>query len=168
MSPLAHTTDSHKKHSPAGFTLVELLLVVLIMGILVGISTPLFKNTYYDFQLTDTAQRISGLVRFAQASAIVERAKFRINFNSEKTKYWLEKESDPAKPNEFLRISGKFGRANSVPQDIKIEYENDTITFYPDGSADEAVIYFRNKNNKFYTCLIEGQTGYVRLLDYKI
>jgi len=151
-----------------GFTLVELLLVVVIIGILIGLSAPLFRKSYDNFQLTDSAKNFVSLMRFAQVSSIVDRRRFRINFDSQKSKYWLTKESDPANPDAFSRIHGKFGRTVMVPKQIKIEFADDNITFCPDGTADEVVIYFSNRNNKFYTCLTEGQTGYVRLLDYKL
>jgi len=157
-----------KLHRNKAFTFVELLLVVVILGVSIGLSTPLFRKTYQNFQLADAASNFSSLMRFAQVSSIVERVKFRIDFNLDKTKYWLTTESDPATPDVFSRIQGKFGRTTVVPEQIKIELTGDNVTFYPDGTVDEVVIYFSNRNNKFYTIITEGQTGYVKLLDYKV
>ncbi|MBL7131937.1 MAG: prepilin-type N-terminal cleavage/methylation domain-containing protein [Candidatus Omnitrophica bacterium] len=154
-------------HQNNSFSLVELLLVVVILGILIGLSTPLFRKTYSNFQLADSAKNLVSLMRFAQTSSIVERLRYRIVFDSGKSKYWLSKESDLSQPAVFSKIQGKFGRTVAIPKDINIEFANDNITFYPDGTVDEVNIDFSNRDNKVYTVTTEGQTGYVKLLEYK-
>jgi prepilin-type N-terminal cleavage/methylation domain-containing protein len=50
-----------------GFTLVELLLVVIIVGILVGIAVPIYMGQQKKARATEARNFISGVLRGAQA-----------------------------------------------------------------------------------------------------
>jgi type IV pilus assembly protein PilA len=58
-----------------GFTLVELLLVVIIVGILVGIAVPIYIGQQKKARATEARNFISGVLRGAQAY-LQENGKF--------------------------------------------------------------------------------------------
>jgi len=103
-------------------------------------------------------------MRYAQASAIAERANYRLNFDTQYQKYWLTKKSEK---DSFARIQGKLGRVFDLNKSISIEAKATVINFYPDGKIDKASMYLSNKNEKFYTITTEAQAGYVQEYDYK-
>ncbi len=164
ISPTGRRNPPHKPLS-AGFTLVELMLVVTIISILIGLSTPLFRRTFRDIQLENTCLNLSKLMRYARERAIVERLRYRISFDEEMRAYWLEAELSP-EPG-FQRIKGRLGKANPVPEDIKIKGQEREVTFYPDGEADQTSLYLMNSNGKVYTLEVRGIDGYVKIFNYR-
>ncbi|HOX54029.1 MAG: prepilin-type N-terminal cleavage/methylation domain-containing protein [Candidatus Omnitrophica bacterium] len=146
------------------FTFVELLVVVILLSVVSALAIPNFRNTYYNFLLTETSHNLTYLMRYAQASAIAERANYRLNFDTQYQKYWLTKKSEK---DSFARIQGKLGRVFDLNKSISIEAKATVINFYPDGKIDKASMYLSNKNEKFYTITTEAQAGYVQEYDYK-
>lgn len=146
------------------FTFVELLVVVILLSVVSALAIPNFRNTYYNFLLTETSHNLTYLMRYAQASAIAERVNYRLNFDTQYQKYWLTKKSEK---DSFARIQGKFGRVFDLNKSISIEAKVTVINFYPDGKIDKASMYLSNKNEKFYTITTEAQAGYVQEYDYK-
>jgi len=164
ISPTGRKNPPHKPLS-AGFTLVELMLVVTIISILIGLSTPLFRRTFRDTRLENTCLNLSKLMRYARERAIGERLSHRISFDEEMRTYWLEAELSPE--SDFQRIKGKPGKTNLVPEDITIEGRGKEVTFYPDGSADQTALYLMNSNERVYTIEIRGVDGYVKIFRYR-
>ncbi len=151
----------------AGFTLLELLFVVIIIGVLTALSAPVFKNSFTNLELSNSSYNLLHLMRYAQERSIVERIKYQLNFDSRLSRFWLTNEPDPLKPGQYSRLAGKIGRATVFPTGIKLETKNYLINFYPDGKIDQATIYLSSQNEKYFTIASQGQIGYVEIFDYK-
>lgn len=151
----------------SAFTLLELLLVVIIIGILTALSIPLFKNSFTDLQLSNASYNLLHLMRYAQERSIVERIKYQLNFNPELNQYWLTNEPDPLKAGQYSRLAEKRGKTVFLPTGIKVEAENLLINFYPDGKIDAAFIYLSNQKEKYFTIKSRGPSGYLEIYDYK-
>ena len=120
-----YRTDSRR-----GFTLVELVLVILLISILVGLSTPLFKRTFSDLELRNISLDIAKMINYAQEMAIVDKIKYKLNFNIDRGEFW---------------IAGRHGKKITLPRGLKItldaEYiDKGELAFYPDGRSDKAEI----------------------------
>jgi len=145
-----------------GFTFIELALVAIIILVLVGLSTPLFRRPFSSIQLKNTCQNIVQLIRYIQAKAIAERKFCQINFDFEKGIFWLTMEDDTS-PGEFKRIKGKWGATFKVPDGISINSDTSFITFYPDGSSDQARIRIFDSKGKAFTVITQKNFGYVKI-----
>lgn len=155
----------NKNNPVQGFTLVELLLVVIILSIISGIAIPSFKKTYLNLQLNNTADNIAYLLRLGQARAVTQRSQYRLVFNPEFKSCWLEKEVS-INPSTFERLSSKFSRNIVVPSGIIIQIENRIINIYPDGKFDPVEIYLKNRNEKTLLISTIGSLGYVEVQDF--
>lgn len=77
-----------------GFTLIEVLTVIAIIGILAAIGVPFFNNYRQSLNLSNAATRLTGELRLAQQRAISEQQKYSVQFDLTLNAYDLIKESD--------------------------------------------------------------------------
>ncbi|MEN6404964.1 MAG: GspH/FimT family pseudopilin [Thermoguttaceae bacterium] len=82
------TTMTGRRPTSAGFTLLELLLVVMIVGILVGIVLPDSQPTVYD-QLRSTAQLMCTDLAYARSLAVAHDSAYRVAFDLTANRYVL-------------------------------------------------------------------------------
>ncbi len=64
-----------------GFSLVELLVVIALIGILTTLSIPSLRTFYYGYQIKETAQRLSMIVQKARLRAINTRSPVTLAFS---------------------------------------------------------------------------------------
>lgn len=74
------------KSITSGFTMVEILVVIALLGILVGLSIPFYQSFQVSSQLDTTAFEIVQTLRLAQAKAITGEndENFGVHFESQK------------------------------------------------------------------------------------
>ncbi len=152
----------------SAFTLVEIMLVIVILGVIAGLSIPNLSQTYNKFLLEQTVSDISNLMRYAQGRAIAQRKIIQLNLDADKKHYWLQERSAPEqeeKPSSsFQPIQGRLGRIFLIPREIVVSAENNTINFSPDGGIDKTTIVSCLKK-RCLTISTKEQRGYVLVLE---
>lgn len=148
-----------KQRNKAGFTLIELLLSVLIIAILVGMATPLFRRQFTDLELRNSAYNIAKLISYAQRKAIGEQKYFKINFDYELGKYWLAAGEDIK---EFKRLKHRYGKKFSLPEGIAIRGEKKFFIFFPNGRSEKIEITVSSKKRGL-TLKTKGSMGHVEI-----
>src|SRR3989442_10072040 len=78
-------SDPRRHGSQAGFTLLELLVVTLILMVLVGVSVPQFRRTFRHLQLQVFASDVAKLLTYANRRAVS-------NFATSEAKTWSRSE----------------------------------------------------------------------------
>lgn len=138
----------------SGFTLLELLVVVLIISISLGLTTPIFRKTFSNVQLTSIGSEVLSLMRYARERAIVEKTILRFNLSKDGKVFWLTKKRTDEEI--FGKLNGKFGREFVLPRDLKIESKIEAVDFYPDGEINESVIEISNSEGKTITVVTKA------------
>jgi prepilin-type N-terminal cleavage/methylation domain-containing protein len=64
-----------------GFTLVEMMIAISILGIILAIATPPVARFLRHYQAKDAAQVVSGILRQARSRAIHEKNNYVVTFN---------------------------------------------------------------------------------------
>lgn len=133
------------------FTLVEILLVVIIIGIVLALAAPNFSKGYSRFQLNKTADDLLSVSRWAQAMAIEQERIYALSFSDDRRSYGLVR----AKFNEasddqdnFQPVQGTLGRMHKIPDTIRLDTQDDRIEFHPDGTIDSATIQLASPDQK--------------------
>ncbi len=150
-----------------GFTFIEVILVISILGILTAISTPLFRRTFDDLQVRNFCRDVSKLSKYVQERAIMEQMIHRIDFDADNNEYWVSIAKDPLNPEKFIRLNNKFGRMRRFSSNIVLECVKPHAVFYPDGRADELIIYASGADGEVYTLTNKETTGYVKIFNYR-
>ncbi|MBN2494035.1 MAG: prepilin-type N-terminal cleavage/methylation domain-containing protein [Deltaproteobacteria bacterium] len=76
-----------------GFTLVETTIVVLIIAITLSMAIPAVTNITHA-NLRASARKVAGAIRYTYDLAARKNATFRVVFDLEERKYWIESTGD--------------------------------------------------------------------------
>ena len=133
------------------FTLIEIMLVVIIIGIVLAIAAPNFSKGYSHFQLNKTSDDLLTVSRWAQAMAIGQERIYVLSFSEDHHSYdllreKLDKGSDDQ--DSFEPVNGSLGRMHMVPEAVELKVHEDSIKFYPDGTIDPTEIQLNSPGQK--------------------
>ncbi len=122
-----------------GFTIVEILLVVVILAVIAALAVPNFGGTYTRIQLRKTADDLAYRMRYAQSYAITKNTRTRLEFDPSFTQYWLTRESDTSTTDAFERIGGRLGESAAIARDMRVSFADGdpSLYFYPDATMDK-------------------------------
>ena len=134
----------HKNRS-AGFTLVEVLVVTLLIVVLATLATPRFQGVVANMRLQNQAKTIGHMVRLAQMRAQTEGVVYRveINDNGQGVQVMRQRNGErfvPAAQIEKIYVSGE----------LTFEPDLDAMTFSPDGRYTQAMLILSGFNDQVY------------------
>lgn len=155
----------------AGFTLVELAIVIVLIGLLSGLVLPLFGNWGQD-DLAASARRIGGTVRYLYNEAALTRREHRLIFNFDEGSY-LAKWIDPE--GELVPVEGS-GRGGTLAGDVafrdilvtgrgKFSSGEVTVLFHPSGWVDETVLHLDDGEERQLTLRLAPLTGTLEVFE---
>lgn len=137
-----------------GFTLLEILIAVLILGVILSLGAFSFNRMAPKYQLMAAAREIHSQMNYARYRAVFSGTRIRIRFFS--NGYSLE---------SFDHLSGDWiARPRNFIDHVWIE-ANNTPTFHPLGTVSNlASIYISNSSGRFRISLaISGRIRVQRI-----
>jgi prepilin-type N-terminal cleavage/methylation domain-containing protein len=149
-----------------GFTLIEMLLVVVILGILAGLTVPNMYKCYQSLKLKKAVEDMAFLMRYAQSRAIIQNAVYRFHLNGDLSKYWINKKDGPEQKNGNFKMPSRFQRPFSVPEGVIVRSSVHSLDFYPDGTIEKAQINLCVSKD-CYGVSTKEQNGYVQIISIK-
>jgi prepilin-type N-terminal cleavage/methylation domain-containing protein len=100
-----------------GFTLLELILVMLILSTVLAMAAPSLRGFFGSRKTHDEAAQILALTQFARSQAISEGIIYRLNFDTQERTYWLTAQQSGA----YEKLKTEFGQVFTIPNDIVVE-----------------------------------------------
>jgi prepilin-type N-terminal cleavage/methylation domain-containing protein len=162
-----------------GFTIAELLLVVLIIGLIAGAGTGLYIGSFRNMQVKKAALDFMLTAQYARLMAMERHAPYTmvLDPNSQgfslTTLQWDQTSQQEAletvrdmycKPAQF-KGNVKFEAVNVMPALSETEAadsDNQTIAFLPNGTAQGAVVQIGD-GKTHYTISINAATGRAKM-----
>lgn len=163
-----------------GFTLVELLVVIVLMTVLATMALPRLAGASGAAQLRTAAGQLLTTGRYARNYAVTHRTICRLVVDGQGGRYELLRQSDPRnEPNEFSPLRWGIGKAVGLAKPIRFEQirieprnragdraprRGQYIQFDPGGQADAAVLIVTD-GRQAYSLLVAPHTGRVWMED---
>jgi general secretion pathway protein H len=121
-----------------GFTLLELIVVLFIIGLICGFSTVFVAKGLPSAKLNATARELSATIRHARALALMNCEAQRIVVDVEARQYGIEGHPRKSIPADVIMKTAD-------PVSGEATAENRSIRFAPDGSYEGASVWLANK-----------------------
>ena len=137
-------------HPLKAFTLLELLLVVAIIGITLGLSFPLMKKSVKGASFKSFSNKVYFFLDYAKTQSVFKNAVLKVRFDMENNKIILSKEEGEEK-NIMNEIK--------IPEDFDLEFEEETIAFYPDGTIDAFNLVVHDQQDRVFEITSQGFDG---------
>ena len=161
--------NSSFEEDDGGFTLLELVLVLLLMGLIAGFTLPFVASTLDRLKLQSEVRKISSALQFARSEAISKKAIFTFNVDMDESKYWLampkHNEVTQSKPiDKTVRILDYQGADETLKEGSFM------ILFYPSGNSSGGTLRFKSINDKdenIYAVIIDPIIGKPKIKQFK-
>lgn len=154
LRPEFHCNVQKKSSAAAqGYTLVELILVLVLLGLMFGLVVPKFRQALVSDSLDAASLRIIGLVEDLRERAVSNQVSYVLHLDMANRKLWsfavdaTEEEQEKAREHAF-----------ALPSDVKIEdiwswsrgkiYDETTILFSSKGYIEQAMIHLESEDGR--------------------
>ena len=165
-----------------GFTLLELLIVLVVIGVAAGIAGLMVARDLGGLELRTTTKNISAVLRYARNHAVSEKKEYVFEIDEEEKVYRLltekekktspddEAENDTDDTEVDTTVYDDEGKAIVISKDIpdRLEvtfHENDdefpVMAFSPQGNSSGGVIEVSNDRGKTFFIVVNRITGRV-------
>ena len=175
-----------------GFTLLELMVVLVLMAIMAAMIVPEMKGTFEDALLRSTSRDLVSVLNLAYSRAISINQVHRVRLDSFNGKYFVETRVRGERGGDFIPVRDVSGSEGKLDQRISIEIRNssedesetpalpsfsgaptesreresdNTISFYPDGTADRRDIQLQDRDGFRLSLQINPITARVRIVE---
>jgi prepilin-type N-terminal cleavage/methylation domain-containing protein len=163
--------ERSKRTKAGGFTLIEMALVLIIIGILFGVSAMRFDTLTDDSRLRASAREIGSTVAVGFSEALVKKQRHTLVFDTENMAYWVATEDEPegstapGVPGRRYLYRGVTFKDIQVGDDLFEEAGILKVDISPLGISSACLVHLKNEDETELTVRIHPLTGSVSYYD---
>lgn len=155
-----------------GYTLIELIVVVILLGLIFSFAAPKFRDAVLTDDLKSATRRLIGKIRELRSDAIQKHVDYYLNFDLEKNGYWLV--SGNVTPEGHT--SAPDNNAVYLPDTVRItdiwfkdkgkKMAGDTaIKFTKNGYAQQSAIHLESEDGREFTIVVNQFLSKVKVFE---
>jgi prepilin-type N-terminal cleavage/methylation domain-containing protein len=163
------------RESRGGFTLTEVLLVVLIIALVGGAGGGLYVSTYKRLQVDRAARDFLLTAQYARIMAIEQQSRYTMQLDAANKRFWLTTGQLDAETGQTAEVEVQDFYCKPVEMTDEVSFEDvqitpmsmesqeasdeeDAIAFLPNGTAQTAVVQIGD-GKTHYAISIDAATG---------
>ena len=157
--------------SQSGFTLVELSLVILLIGLFSLLTVPIFAG-WGEGSLKSSARRLAGTVKYLYNESALQKKEFRLVFDLEKGAY-RARVLEP--DGQLVDVEGtgrlRHLKGNVRFQDVAVagrgKFASGEVTtvIHPVGWLEETVVHLKDRKDRTLTLRLMPFTGFTEIYE---
>jgi len=161
---------SHEGHGSRGFSLIELIVVLVIVSLLTALATPSLTKTLQRMELKTASKKISAILRYCRSESVNKNQITLASFDTE--------------AHLLSILSAELGdekstlqRSYPIPQEVEvgkievgktlIETSHPSFEFYPNGGSNGGSAVIRREQGGAFFIQVDFLTGAVKVEDAK-
>ncbi len=174
-----------------GFSLIELVVVILLLGIMTAFAVPKFKGMYQQSEMARVATKLIELINYAHQRAVLEQQPQTLIADIREGEYWMEvldEERESKRRGSRTRSSRRRQKTlktldGKLPKDYEFTYcylplkddvvrrDEARLVFYPDGSCDGMHLILarldpdNDRNDRYIFIRLNSNTGKISVLE---
>jgi len=153
-----------------GFTLIEMIIVMVIISLLAMLVTPRLAKTLQHLEVRGAAKKISAILRYCRSESVNKSRIYSVSFDTVSRLLSVQstEENDEKSTVE---------RSYALPEEVQVEkiepgktlLESSlpTFEFYPNGGSNGGTALVRRVESRAYLILIDPLTGTVKVEEAK-
>jgi len=170
MTPISIVGNrSSARLKPArAYTLVELTVVIFMIGLMLALTIPRIQHNLLGDDLKAATRRMIAMVRNLRDMAVRDQKVYRLHFDMESDRFWVEWDSITLEEQEDAREN-----ASSLPGEIHIldvcqrhtgkkDMGGAVIHFTPRGYVEYAVIHLGRDEESAHTIVLSPFVGTIK------
>ncbi len=148
--------------SKDGFTLLEVIIVLIIIGIASGLAGILISRDLGSTELRTFTKDISAVLRYARSRAVAEKKTYCFVIDREDEGYMYRLYADSGTGEEIRPLISK-----PVPEDIEVIMDSGddalSVEFFPLGNSSGGAIEIRNRRGTGFLIVVNRMTGKLKV-----
>lgn len=168
---MEHINTANKKRRDTGFTLIELMVVMLLISIVLAVAIPRFEGGPFQDPTKKLSRWMISTVRNLRSTAIQKQTVQTLVIDLSHQRIWISQagmseEALSAAEDKAMTIDKSIQIRNvQYPDRDQLTYGAVEIHFYPQGFSDQALIQLETDDAQRLTFVIEPLLPKMKILE---